>query len=458
MRRQIERSTGKKVATVYGSLPPETRAQQARLFNDPNNDYDFLVASDAIGMGLNLSIKRVIFEESHKFDGYSRKPLAIADIKQIAGRAGRYRSADLSQTAPTAELSSVKGESSEDIAAERVEILESASNVNGSHQEEASESKASQDTISRFVISKAGDEARADAEATEDGNATDMSVRAPKDTKSVGLVTTLERFDYPLIAKAMDSEPEPIRTAGIFPPAPVVERFAQYFPPGTPFSFILLRLHELSQMHSRFHLCGLKDQLTIADLIEHVKNLTVADRIVFCAVPASKSDINLFRGLLPALARCIEAQGGGDLLDIEEIPLETLELELSPSRHYLRQLEQLHKAIIAYLWLSYRFAGIFTSRALAFHVKGLVEAKIERVLSGFSFTSEEAKKARERKEKEAVDSMQAQLLLENEGNAEDVDGDLPPAPSDEQTSVIAGGDSFSGKSDIGLMDTEHDST
>lgn len=56
LRRQIERDTGRKVATVYGSLPPETRAQQARLFNDPDNDYDFLVASDAIGMGLNLYV------------------------------------------------------------------------------------------------------------------------------------------------------------------------------------------------------------------------------------------------------------------------------------------------------------------------------------------------------------------------------------------------------------------
>ena len=54
MRKAIEKRTGKKCAIVYGSLPPETRAQQARLFNDPDNDYDFLVASDAIGMGLNL--------------------------------------------------------------------------------------------------------------------------------------------------------------------------------------------------------------------------------------------------------------------------------------------------------------------------------------------------------------------------------------------------------------------
>ena len=54
MKRDIERSTGKRVAVVYGSLPPEVRAQQARLFNDPDNDFDILVASDAIGMGLNL--------------------------------------------------------------------------------------------------------------------------------------------------------------------------------------------------------------------------------------------------------------------------------------------------------------------------------------------------------------------------------------------------------------------
>jgi ATP-dependent RNA helicase SUPV3L1/SUV3 len=54
LRREVEQKTGKKCAIVYGGLPPETRAQQARLFNDPDNDYDYLVASDAIGMGLNL--------------------------------------------------------------------------------------------------------------------------------------------------------------------------------------------------------------------------------------------------------------------------------------------------------------------------------------------------------------------------------------------------------------------
>lgn len=54
MKIAIEKQTRKRVAIIYGDLPPETRAQQARLFNDPDNDYDFLVATDAIGMGLNL--------------------------------------------------------------------------------------------------------------------------------------------------------------------------------------------------------------------------------------------------------------------------------------------------------------------------------------------------------------------------------------------------------------------
>lgn len=56
LKAQVEKATGRRAAIVYGSLPAEIRAQQARLFNDPDNDYDFLVASDAIGMGLNLYV------------------------------------------------------------------------------------------------------------------------------------------------------------------------------------------------------------------------------------------------------------------------------------------------------------------------------------------------------------------------------------------------------------------
>ncbi|KAI1976447.1 RNA helicase [Ophidiomyces ophidiicola] len=93
LKKEIEKTTGRRAAIVYGSLPPEIRSQQADLFNDPNNDYDFLVASDAIGMGLNLSCKRIIFETSIKRTPTGVQRLTVSQVKQIGGRAGRYRSA-----------------------------------------------------------------------------------------------------------------------------------------------------------------------------------------------------------------------------------------------------------------------------------------------------------------------------------------------------------------------------
>ncbi|KAE8269104.1 hypothetical protein A4X09_0g3237 [Tilletia walkeri] len=91
LKRMIEQKTGLKCAVAYGALPPETRSEQARLFNDTSEKgFDVMVASDAIGMGLNLKIKRVIFEACTKWDGGSVVPLSTSQIKQIAGRAGRY--------------------------------------------------------------------------------------------------------------------------------------------------------------------------------------------------------------------------------------------------------------------------------------------------------------------------------------------------------------------------------
>ncbi|CAG8436566.1 7159_t:CDS:10 [Funneliformis mosseae] len=90
LKNEIEQVTGLRCAVVYGALPPETRAMQAKLFNDPNSGYDVLIASDAVGMGLNLNIRRIIFETVKKFDGKEIRYISIPQIKQIAGRAGRY--------------------------------------------------------------------------------------------------------------------------------------------------------------------------------------------------------------------------------------------------------------------------------------------------------------------------------------------------------------------------------
>lgn len=58
---------------------------QATLFNDDKSEMDVLVASDAIGMGLNLNISRIIFSTMKKFDGESTRELTVPEIKQISG-------------------------------------------------------------------------------------------------------------------------------------------------------------------------------------------------------------------------------------------------------------------------------------------------------------------------------------------------------------------------------------
>ncbi|MCH8917846.1 MAG: disulfide oxidoreductase [Alphaproteobacteria bacterium] len=75
-------------AVVMGALSPRTRNAQVAMFQ--NGEVDYLVATDAIGMGLNMDVSHVAFGELGKFDGRARRPLSAAELAQIAGRAGRH--------------------------------------------------------------------------------------------------------------------------------------------------------------------------------------------------------------------------------------------------------------------------------------------------------------------------------------------------------------------------------
>lgn len=79
---------GKSVACIYGALSPEVREREARRF--AGGDADILVATDAIGMGLNLPIERVVFTAIQKYDGTTRDTLSPSLLQQIGGRAGRF--------------------------------------------------------------------------------------------------------------------------------------------------------------------------------------------------------------------------------------------------------------------------------------------------------------------------------------------------------------------------------
>ncbi|TDZ47244.1 ATP-dependent RNA helicase suv3 [Colletotrichum trifolii] len=308
LKNAIEDATGRRCAIVYGSLPPETRAQQAALFNDPDNDYDFLVASDAIGMGLNLEIKRVIFETSTKHDGTQFRVLSTSEIKQIGGRAGRYKTAR----------------------------------------------QASSDAIATEVVER-----------------------------KMGYVTTLDDADLSTIEQAFHTNAEPLEAACIHPPSFVIEGFAEYFPPDTPLSFIMLRLRELAPVSHRFVVNVPEMALQVADIIQEFP-MTISERIMILNAPVSLRTEEM-SNIVREIARCVSTRRDGALYDIKSINLELLDATLEDfqdqGKKYLRAIESLHQSITLYLWLSYRFPSIFVSQALAFHIKMFVEEKIEHYLA-----------------------------------------------------------------------------
>ncbi|APA12833.1 hypothetical protein sscle_10g076030 [Sclerotinia sclerotiorum 1980 UF-70] len=361
MKNKIEaQHKGKRCAIVYGSLPPETRALQAALFNDPDNDYDFLVASNAIGMGLNLSIKRVILESIKRFDGTDLITLPLSEIKQIAGRAGRYKTA--------------------------------------------------RDAIEAGPID------------VTDG------IPAKPTEPPVGLVTTFYKEDHKILSNAMSKEAAQMTSAGIFPPADVIERFAERFPKSTPFSYIILRLHEIGSISSQFHLCKLKEHVDIADIIQDF-SLSIRNRLVFLAAPVSVRDSGGVE-VLRAFARCVANNTGGHVLDISELDIEVLDEDpdtftsQQQREIYVRKVEGLHKKITLYLWLSYRFTGVFHSQALAFHIKRLVEEKIDICLAKAEW-QEKARMSAMRRNIKLLKALDPSMASEDEILGDAVSNDTP---------------------------------
>ncbi len=99
-------------AIIMGSLSPKTRNSQVELYQ--SGDVDYLVATDAIGMGINMDLDNVFFSNLKKFDGKKLRRLKLSEIGQIAGRAGRYLNDG---------NFGITGECGE-ISAEEVELLE----------------------------------------------------------------------------------------------------------------------------------------------------------------------------------------------------------------------------------------------------------------------------------------------------------------------------------------------
>lgn len=348
-KRVVEEKTGLRVAVAYGGLPPEVREEQARAFNE--GDYDVLVASDAIGMGLNLcvysllrrraiadrwyvyrKIKRIVFETLHKWDGRAEVQLPLPQIKQIAGRAGRF----------------------------------------GLHKSPSGPDDATPSTAS----------------------------------PSPGEVTTLDEADLPLLRQAMAAGVVQVPQAVMGPPQAAIADVCTLLPPSVRFSQLLSLVDALAQSSTLYVHAPSTGSSAVVDAIEHVKLLTFSERLLFGNSPVNMRDLKV----QAAIVSFVEAYSVGRRITMKEwgtesglyaalervmdVRRQTPAGSASPSTPKsaaifnsiaLAILESFHRCLTLYLWLSYRLPDSFCDAETARPLRKEFESAIDFTLAGMKF-------------------------------------------------------------------------
>ncbi|CEQ38807.1 SPOSA6832_00253, partial [Sporobolomyces salmonicolor] len=350
-KRAIEQSTGLRVAVAYGGLPPEVREEQARAFNE--GEYDVLVASDAVGMGLNLKIRRIVFESLHKWDGQAEVRLATPQIKQIAGRAGRYGvHTPVSPSAPDLDLDPA----------------------------EASSPTSTGESV-------------------------------------LGEATTLDAVDLPILRSAMAEPIVQVTQASQNPPFESFRALYELVSPSTPLSRIFALSRAITRTKPHYRSIGSASFGAVGDRINHIHPLTFEERYLFGSAPVNLRDVKVVEALLDfvqsyadgrpilmedwgarvglhdALERVSEVRqlkaAAAHTADRSTTPAPPPELTRRQSAVFsptnLQTLESLHRCLTLYLWLSYRLSPIFCDQPAARTLRQQVERAIEFTLDGMRF-------------------------------------------------------------------------
>ncbi|ORX70808.1 hypothetical protein DL89DRAFT_266935 [Linderina pennispora] len=228
--------------------------------------YDVLVASDAVGMGINLSISRVIFVTMSKFDGVTNRPISVSQTRQIGGRAGRFGSG-----------------------------------------------------------------------------------------AGAGTVTTMESRDLRFLNTTMNRMPPALDAAGLKPTSETIEMFSHQFP-DVKFSQLWRMFQDVATVSDNYFLCSFRDQESIAEAIEDLP-LSVRDRYQFLYAPINVRDPIVLTCTLAEHKEC-------KVMDVISLPARA-----PTNMDALKVLEQWHKGITLYLWLSFHFAEIFTQPDVASEAK-----------------------------------------------------------------------------------------
>ncbi|KAF3923994.1 hypothetical protein ABW21_db0203298 [Orbilia brochopaga] len=348
----VQQHTGLKCAIVYGALPAETRALQAQYFNDPESDYDVLVASDAIGLGLNLSIKRIIFSTMYKYDGKANIVIPVPLTRQIAGRAGRYRSASDDKKASPSQRQDLKTKKEDE------ENWDTALDATSPPQE-------------------------ARANTTKPGPPTDGKI---------GYVTTLTEKDLDLLQENMMTEPPQIERAVLIPRNTVIERYCALLSADTPFYQVLERIALQSELSEMFELSNIGPMIAVAKLLEPTQEekqngedmlgaLSDLEKINLSLAPVklkNPSSVQAFR----AFASAIGEGKRSTLLTFPPKVVDIEALDISPQKMegMIERLEELHSVIMLYAWVAQRFRHTLTGEDITMRLKAAVEERIDEAM------------------------------------------------------------------------------
>ncbi|ODV86935.1 hypothetical protein CANARDRAFT_27285 [[Candida] arabinofermentans NRRL YB-2248] len=360
LKSQIEQETNFKCAVIYGALPPETRAQEAQRFND--GEYDIVVASDAIGMGLNLKINRVIFTTTQKYNGITNISLTSSNIKQIGGRAGRFgvgNSIGHISALDVEELENVREGINQPIQYLKQAYLYPPESLWVKYYSMFSRGTELITIYRKFENDLA--QLYADTSKTkrdfkivslEDMKLMTQFFQAEKLSKGFNILDQLRFVFCPSPLTKSDRQPLHLITTTLFKQfcVNVLERGKKSL-----FDYQSLPLYLTSTSNMNLQGVSAKTRGKLSKLIEAEP------------VPAEMKERLLKRSAHHS-----------------DLPIKTRKVfvrDINPVEERLMRLEKFHKLIGTYLWLSYRFPQNFTDIESTTKLKNLVEFKISEMLS-----------------------------------------------------------------------------
>ncbi|ODQ82300.1 hypothetical protein BABINDRAFT_158923 [Babjeviella inositovora NRRL Y-12698] len=347
LRQKIEEQTMYKCAVVYGALPPETRNAQSDGFN--TGKYDILVASDAVGMGLNLKIKRIVFSAVDKFNGEEMEVVSPPQIKQIGGRAGRYRVAPVNR-APEGRSISGYGSAGSKFASISVPDAEAASLPKANLQ------------------------------------ISNRSVNLPADPP--GVVTAFSHSQLKTVRTGMAAPIHYLTRASLWPSDPIFARYISEFPHSATFSQVLAAFQKDVKNSANYEISSLRPRMEIAIALEdittrHAQPIMVSDVLKFATSPAKCSDkAAAEKELFQSFVRTVISGATTQILDYSNLPIDSLRVtQPTGNENVLTQLEIMHRAISLFLWFSYRYPNFFVDREGVTDLKHVCEKRIMEELA-----------------------------------------------------------------------------